>query len=314
MRKYDVPLALQREAFTLYPHIIEQQGPHAPPGYDIAPAIIGLPPSFGARLSACIRVRPLRQVAFVRTLPDTATVDAGELVQREGDPGAEMYIIHRGVVEVLRAPPGGTPGDPASARVCTLKEGQHFGLLSLLRAAPRAVTTRCLTGCELFVLPAAGFTRLCDRYDEVRATMEQALVRRMREWDLVLPDPPDSLSRNASGSAAPLAASSLAPASTPGSRLADLETPIAKRAPRQFGRPAAAGGAGDGAPPHQPLDPPSRRRTPPGGNGGQAAARPPHPAARQTEAGSGGKDGPRDGGRPRAPPRAPRRSAPVVFA
>jgi glucose-6-phosphate 1-dehydrogenase len=93
----------------------------------------------------------------------------GDLVIRKGELGSEMYLISRGEVEVI---------DGSGNVVATLGEGNFFGEISLLTAAPRNATVRAKSYCDFFVLDKSDFTRvLRDRPKFLKSIMEIAQAR-----------------------------------------------------------------------------------------------------------------------------------------
>ena len=62
-------------------------------------------------------------------------VPSGQIVFREGDDGAEMYIIESGAIDILRAARGREPLD-------TLGPGDFFGEIAILEDQPRFANAR----------------------------------------------------------------------------------------------------------------------------------------------------------------------------
>jgi CRP-like cAMP-binding protein len=80
-----------------------------------------------------------------------------------------MYLISRGEVEVI---------DDSGKVMATLGEGNFFGEISLLTAAPRNATVRAKSYCDFFVLDQADFARvLRDRPQFLKSIMETARSR-----------------------------------------------------------------------------------------------------------------------------------------
>lgn len=75
----------------------------------------------------------------------------GEIIIHKGEPGADMYLICRGEVEVLSS--GGQV-------IATLREGDYFGEMALLLSEARNATVRAKTACDLFVLEKTDFCRI----------------------------------------------------------------------------------------------------------------------------------------------------------
>jgi CRP-like cAMP-binding protein len=78
-----------------------------------------------------------------------------------------MFVIGRGEVEVL---------DSAGAVVDTMREGDCFGEVALLRPEARSATIRAKTLCDLFVLGRADFARIL-RENPHFAEMIEAVAR-----------------------------------------------------------------------------------------------------------------------------------------
>jgi glucose-6-phosphate 1-dehydrogenase len=93
----------------------------------------------------------------------TRAVAAGETIITQGEPGEEMFVIGRGEVEVL---------DGADAVVDTMREGDCFGEVALLRPEARTATIRAKTMCDLFVLGRADFARILRDHPHFAETVE----------------------------------------------------------------------------------------------------------------------------------------------
>ena len=123
-------------------------------------------------LFADLRSSELKKI--IRIL-HTRTYAPGELIFREGDTGAGMFIIQRGEVRiVIRLPDGGEKA------LTTLTERQFFGEMALLENAPRSAdviatmpTTCALLSWELFLQDLLGNR-------EVAIELLRTLSRRLR--------------------------------------------------------------------------------------------------------------------------------------
>jgi hypothetical protein len=100
----------------------------------------------------------LKRVAMLRPLPmptidslaanvEHARVSAGEDVFRQGDAGDRFYVIESGEAEVV--------GD--GRMVNTLRPGDCFGEIALLRDTPRTATVRARTALSIFSLARPEF-------------------------------------------------------------------------------------------------------------------------------------------------------------
>src|SRR5689334_5999444 len=82
------------------------------------------------------------------------TGKAGDEIFRGGDPGAEMYIVRQGQIELAWPRPGG--------RIDTVvvRAGEFFGEESLFEHQPRPGSARALTDYQLIRVDAAALTAI----------------------------------------------------------------------------------------------------------------------------------------------------------
>lgn len=99
----------------------------------------------------------------------------GTDVVRSGEPGASMFIVVAGVVEVLGVP--AEPPDPAATtapnRLNVMGPGAVFGEMSLLTGAPRTATVRTLCPAVLYEVPHTAIAGLL----QTRPPLADALAR-----------------------------------------------------------------------------------------------------------------------------------------
>ncbi|MCI0569408.1 MAG: cyclic nucleotide-binding domain-containing protein [Myxococcaceae bacterium] len=86
----------------------------------------------GVPLFAELTAWQLRKVA---RLLHERTYQPGEVVFREGDPGAGMYVLARGAVRIVQRLPDG-----AERELAHLSAGHFFGEMALLESAPRSAS------------------------------------------------------------------------------------------------------------------------------------------------------------------------------
>lgn len=103
----------------------------------------------------------LRQIPAFALLPEAAlrqlaaagraqAVLSGAVVIREGDPGNDLYLIHRGIAEVTQAGPDGP------VLLAALGPGECFGEMALFSAGGRrSATVTAVTPLHLFLLAMA---------------------------------------------------------------------------------------------------------------------------------------------------------------
>lgn len=97
-----------------------------------------------------------------------------ERILAEGSPGAEMYVIRSGEVEVYHE-------DDAGRRTVVVTYGPrtHFGEMALLTGNARNASVRALTPVSLLRLLKSDLDGLFQRYPEMRRLLEGAAAERM---------------------------------------------------------------------------------------------------------------------------------------
>lgn len=99
----------------------------------------------------------------------------GSVVFREGDTGAEMYVIQSGSVEIFRL----INGEKRFQR--TLEKGDFFGEMSLLEGLPRTATAVTLEDSELIAINGGIFDQMIKSNIEIAVRMLRKLSMRLRE-------------------------------------------------------------------------------------------------------------------------------------
>jgi CRP/FNR family cyclic AMP-dependent transcriptional regulator len=114
---------------------------------------------------------------------------AGEVIFEEDSEGDELYVIHRGSVEVLiwaRTP----EGEARQMAINTLWSGRSFGEMVLIGGGTRSATIRCVEDCLLLMINRFEFDRICEQnprigYNVMRNIAED-LVYKLRSSSLLL--------------------------------------------------------------------------------------------------------------------------------
>lgn len=108
------------------------------------------------------------------------TYNAGETIIREGEPSEELYIIQKGMVEVV-VPHGAVPdvpGPPEPTPVVRLGKGQIFGEMGLVDQGRRSATIRAVTDeTTVFVLPRDAFYALCEQNHSIGYIVMRNIAR-----------------------------------------------------------------------------------------------------------------------------------------
>lgn len=125
------------------------------------------------------RELPQQDVATVEAQLQTVKFDADDVIVRQGAPADKFFIIVDGEVEVIREDEG------RQRTLATLKRGQFFGEMAILRDTPRMATVKALVPTTLFAMPKDAFHGLVagsmgttqdfdrviqQRLDEIRAS------------------------------------------------------------------------------------------------------------------------------------------------
>lgn len=118
-----------------------------------------------------------RKLERLGMLADEVDVSAGYTLMRQGDSGAEMYVIVSGQVSVER---DGT-------RLNTLGPGDFFGEIALLDGGPRTATVTAEQDCRLLVITHREFHSMMDEFPEIASEVLNALAHRIRRLE---PDVP----------------------------------------------------------------------------------------------------------------------------
>ena len=179
MRHHRVPHELRQRVRDYFSYLWETRW-----GYDGAAVLADLPPNLRADLSlsvnhGIIEKVPLLNGASPELIRELALelkpriVVPGEEVFRHGVPGAEMYFILNGDVEIV------TPDGQTLAR---LHGGDFFGEMALLTNKPRVATARAVGYCCLFALQRETFKSAVGRYPDFEAKVS-AMARSRASGD-----------------------------------------------------------------------------------------------------------------------------------
>lgn len=87
-----------------------------------------------------------------RALPGDSqrTVEAGEVIFRQGEKGIDLFVIQSGTVEISRG-----QGEQRTV-MATLRQGDFFGEMSVLESMPRDADAVAVSRTELLVITQGG--------------------------------------------------------------------------------------------------------------------------------------------------------------
>lgn len=115
--------------------------------------------------------------------------EKGEIILRQGEPGATMYVLLLGELEVrLSVRPDGD--DVIRSR---LRPGEFFGEMSLLSGAPRSATILASTPCVTYQIAKEGIIEIFARRPQLYQQVSRVIARRktlnqLRARQLMLSD------------------------------------------------------------------------------------------------------------------------------
>jgi ATP-binding cassette subfamily B protein len=146
----------------LYAQLWQQQ--HGSPG-EVETRLLARVPIFRGLMPA--------QIAALAGLVATERFATGERIVREGEAGDRLFIVTRGLVEVVAEGPAGRP-----RRLAELRDGDYFGEVALLRSSTRTASVRALAPTSALVLARQPFLALLEANPELRAAFEASAVAR----------------------------------------------------------------------------------------------------------------------------------------
>ena len=101
-------------------------------------------------------------------------VFAGDILIEEGEPGRGLFLVLRGEFQVT------AKRGSASVQLATLKGGDVFGEISLLRDVPTSATVTAAAAGEVLFLPKEEFHPLLAAHPQVKATLGAMSDERLR--------------------------------------------------------------------------------------------------------------------------------------
>ncbi|MBN1280015.1 MAG: ion transporter [Candidatus Thermoplasmatota archaeon] len=143
-----------------------------------------LPQSLKTEISTHLHKQLIEHVPFFKNT-DTAFIShiisqlklqvflPGDFIFRRGDIGNCMYFICNGSVDVL--------SDDESTSVATLKEGDYFGEIALVKKVARTRSVVAKEYCNLYILEKTDFDALLEKYPEFKKHIYDTIKERQKE-------------------------------------------------------------------------------------------------------------------------------------
>jgi small-conductance mechanosensitive channel/CRP-like cAMP-binding protein len=137
------------------------------------------------------RTRAIRDIGFLKDLPDDAVgrlgagtrtelYEPGEVVVRQGDHAAEMYLCLAGELVVVH-----TGDDGARRELARLSRGGMFGELSLMTGEPRSASVQAVTACELLMIEKTVLSEVLADNPRLAEVISTRLAERQAELDAI---------------------------------------------------------------------------------------------------------------------------------
>lgn len=102
------------------------------------------------------------------------SIEAGEVLFEEGEPGDNFYIVFRGAVEITKSRPDGS-----TEKLAVRRAGEGFGEMALLNDAPRSATARAAEAAQLMTVSREDFEKLLGG-DSLALRMMRVLSKALR--------------------------------------------------------------------------------------------------------------------------------------
>lgn len=113
------------------------------------------------------------------------SLQCGEVLFAEGDPGEELFLVTAGELTVER-----TDAKGEAQAVATVGPGAVLGEMAIFEAAPRSAGARALTDCRVLGLGGEAIARVGREHPEVYEAFLRALSSRLRQTtDRLVSDP-----------------------------------------------------------------------------------------------------------------------------
>lgn len=106
------------------------------------------------------------------------TVEPGDILVTEGEPGESLFVLAVGAVKVFVRNPSGR-----NFRLCALREGSFFGEMSTLSSRPRSATVTAASACDLLELEKAALETIAAAHPRVRTVLEEFYIERASSPD-----------------------------------------------------------------------------------------------------------------------------------
>jgi CRP-like cAMP-binding protein len=120
-----------------------------------------------------LRQLPVPSIEYLATHAAARDIAAGAVLFRQGDPGDSFFVVAAGEADVI--------GDGLPLR--TVRPGDCFGEISLLRDVARTATVRARDGLVVFEIGRDAFLDVVVGHSTTMATARAVVARHLAEFD-----------------------------------------------------------------------------------------------------------------------------------
>lgn len=117
---------------------------------------------------------PGEDIHRIATIVGGTSLEPGEVLFEEGEPGDAFYIVFKGAVEITKSRPDGS-----TEKLAVRRAGEGFGEMALLNDAPRSATARATEAVQLMTVSREDFEKLLGG-DSLALRMMRVLSKALR--------------------------------------------------------------------------------------------------------------------------------------
>ncbi len=117
------------------------------------------------------RIFTTEQKGYLAKLLEEKIFKQNEFIISEGESDRNLYLIHKGIVRVVKKNDLDEFVD-----IAYIREGEYFGELSLIDNKPRSAHIQAFEECSIYILSSVNYSHLCMKFPEVEAIMLKSFL------------------------------------------------------------------------------------------------------------------------------------------
>lgn len=175
MKHYKIPDGLQTAAINHYSHLFSKRLSD-----NDEKIIADLPHALQQEMQIYMKIKLISNIPIFCGCPHECLKDIsthleqiysspGDMIIKIGDIGEEMFVIAHGVVDVILE---------SGERVASLRDGQIFGEIALLKEVTRTANIQSQSYCDLYKLTKKNFNEIIKRYPRLLENIKNTTQRR----------------------------------------------------------------------------------------------------------------------------------------